>query len=244
MRIISRKTHFGCRVLFEWSSFVFTGVVKSVGDYSFGIICDSDQYTTDKLFIPRSGKEIFVDKDKCIKTGEIIPIRVKLGNIAKCERFPNVETAFYNLPKYTIFPGESGIREEWLIEFTPEKHVFKLSDGKIYLYTQISPGLVSLVDIYNTVDTRKPKWKYQSSLHYDEDADGVTEDDILQVFSIPSVFSQYHAKKLFEFGLLDLIYDSESNNDKPLIHTHRTKLDVNIDQLPNEIIFDPNGFKK
>lgn len=245
MKIISKKNHYGCRVLFLWCSIPLTGTVKSIGEVSFGIVCDSNHYVTDKLLIPRQGNEIFIEKTKCLKTGEIVPIIMKTNQIPESEKFSDVRVAYFHLPKFSIFPGAVGFNENAFIRFIPEKHIFQLKNGEQYLLTQISNGLTTLVDINNPVHFETPNWKFQPDFQYNPDVVGIDEDMIEKVFSIPEPFVNENAKNLMKLEIVNTIFNIGSLGLMSLTHNVRQRNDdVNITDLPDEIAFDPSGFKK
>lgn len=245
LKIISKKNHYGCKVLFLWCSIPLTGTVKSIGEDSFGILCDSNHYVTDKLLIPRQGNEIFIEKTKCIKTGEIVPIVLKTDQIPESEKFSDVRTAYFHLRKFSIYPGDAGFNDKAFIRFKPEKHIFKLKTGDEMLLTQLANGLVTLVDIYDTNHFETPNWKFQPDFKYNPEIEGITEDSIEKVYAIPKSLRNENAKKLMELEIIDTVFNIGSLGLMPLTHGLRTRdNDVDIDELPNEIIFNPNGFKK
>jgi len=246
MMIYSPETHIGCRVLFLWESIALTGTVSSVGKDSYGIVCDSDNYTTDRIMIPRSNNEIFIKKSKCIKTGEISPIIFKNGILDTAQRFPDVRTAFYHLPKLTIYPQLTGGKISNLLKFEPKKHIFDFGDDRLYLYDALPNGVTSLIDINNLGIFKIPEWKYQDPKKqvYDKFDTIVNEDDVVKVYEIPDRFMNKPITAIVKNKMMYLVYNKKSNDEIHTIHNTRTSHDVCITHLPDTIVVNPNDFKK
>lgn len=246
MRYISQTFPIESRVLFLWNSIALTGTIKSIAENSYGILCDSDKYTTDRLMIPRSGDEIFIPRDKCIKTGEIYPIRLKNGKLYKAQHFSNTKIAYEHLPKYSIYPELVGYDSDQLIKFTPENYLMKLTDGCIYIYTELGPGLVTLVDIHDTHQYRIPKWKYQKSVRTGECEHflDVCEKHIEIVYEIPLKYRHQNAAILFREHKLNVVYDANCTDHMSVTHCVRTQSDVDFANLPNMIVIKRNSYRK
>lgn len=238
---IRKNFPIGVKVLFLWNGKPYTGTVTSIADTVYGIRCDSDIYSTDRELIPRLQREIYIKKSNCLKTAEISPIEYRNAVYDK-GTYPDIETAFYHLPKRTIFPVASGELQEY-IPIEPDNKLIELENGNVYRYVTIAKGLVTLVNVKDENDKRIPNWCFQKNFKHktDENENYITELDISKLYEIPKMYIGYDYDTLKDRNFLDLVYDANSNSNKPLVHLFKeAEKDYDYSQLPDETFYDYN----
>ena len=228
------------RVLFLWNSIPYTGTVMTVGKESYGIKCDSDIYNTDVNLIPRDGDLIFVKKSNCMKTGEITPIIYRNGDIYDKEKFPTVATAFYRLPKKTIYPVLAGDKREF-IKLIPGNFIISCKNGKAYRYVNIAKNLVSLVHVTNPYERKTPNWLFQEGITRQEPNENtIDEFDIEFIHEIPEAYIGFDYITLVDRNFLNKVYSTRTHDNVEITKFVRTRKDVDFDNLPEHILYDFN----
>lgn len=234
-KIYPNKIKVGCRVLFVYNSIAFTGVVKCIGEKSYGILCDSDHFTTDAFHIPRQFDVVYIPIENCVKTGEVYPICYKNKNINPSYRFANVLEAEKMLPKYTIEQPNP-------ITFIPNRHLFKLDDDRIYTYKKGT--YLYLQDIENPENIIYPIWKYQRiELSINTSDNTIDEDNIIEIYEIPAIYRYLPYTVAFKDKLYDVIY-RKPTSPVSIVHYEYPTYDTNINELPDTILYNDKMFLK
>ena len=223
---ISNKITVGSLVLFVWEQIPFTGKVTSLGTGTYGIDCDADFHTTDRFLMPRNFNEVFIERGKCIKTGEIPPLRYINGENYRLKKFGDVRTAYNHLPKKTLMVNMR-LSTDNTVGLKHDKHILKLSDNKYYLYTRNSKGLTVLTDVEDSSNIKFPKWS-GNTINESSTNNCVEEKDIIYVYEIPDMYlrNKISAKEALEQSYVNIMY---KNIDAIVIpNVKLSKLDINI----------------
>lgn len=238
---ISNKITVGSLVLFVWEQIPFTGRVTSIGTTTYGIECDADIYTTDRFFMPRNFKEVFIEKGKCIKTGEIPPLRYINGENYRIKKFPDVRTAYNHLPKKTLMV-EMRINTDTTVGLKHNKHILKLTDEKYYLYSSDSKGFTILVDVEDSSNIKVPMWT-RDMTNDDTSFVYVEETEIIYVYEIPGIYleDKIDAKNALEKSFVNIMYKNRDIIAISTTHPVRGKFDDELyNHLKDKQLYDYN----